>query len=67
MPNREQKPGVGGGPAKPPRVDYPHDENYRPGYHEGGTRFGFFNGWDSTAPKPPAKAPKPPPETDDKG
>ena len=24
------------------RPDYGHDENYRPGYHEGGTRFGFF-------------------------
>lgn len=24
------------------RADYGHDENYRPGYHEGGTRFGFF-------------------------
>ena len=25
------------GPAQ-----YGHDENYRPGYHQGGTRFGFF-------------------------
>lgn len=24
------------------RPDFGHDENYRPGYHEGGTRFGFF-------------------------
>jgi hypothetical protein len=23
-------------------VDYGHDQNYRPGYHEGGSRFGFF-------------------------
>ena len=23
---------------------YGHDENYRPGYHLGGTRFGFFGG-----------------------
>lgn len=23
---------------------YGHDENYRPGYHMGGTRFGFFGG-----------------------
>jgi hypothetical protein len=22
--------------------EYGHDQNYRPGYHEGGTRFGFF-------------------------
>ncbi|MBS0333816.1 MAG: hypothetical protein JSS35_13700, partial [Proteobacteria bacterium] len=27
------------GPAQ-----YGHDENYRPGYHQGGTRFGFFGG-----------------------
>jgi hypothetical protein len=26
----------------PRRPDFGHDENYRPGYHEGGTRFGFF-------------------------
>jgi hypothetical protein len=25
-------------------LDYGHDQNYRPGYHEGGTRFGFFRG-----------------------
>lgn len=24
--------------------EYGHDENYRPGYHQGGTRFGFFGG-----------------------
>jgi len=24
------------------RPDYGHDQNYRPGYHEGGSRFGFF-------------------------
>jgi hypothetical protein len=28
----------------PAHVDYGHDQNYRPGYHEGGTRFGFFGG-----------------------
>ena len=63
MPDREQN--TGGGPAAPerrPHVDYPHDENYRPGYHEGGTRFGFFNGKDEA----PAKAPDPTPEPDDK-
>ena len=26
----------------PRRPDFGHDENYRPGYHAGGTRFGFF-------------------------
>jgi len=26
----------------PVHVDYGHDQNYRPGYHEGGSRFGFF-------------------------
>ncbi|MGZ3377249.1 MAG: hypothetical protein ACXU8S_11680 [Phenylobacterium sp.] len=35
-------------------AEFPHDENYKPGYHEGGTRFGFFNGRDD------AKAPKKP-------
>lgn len=24
------------------RPEYGHDQNYRPGYHEGGSRFGFF-------------------------
>lgn len=24
------------------RVEYGHDQNYRPGYHAGGSRFGFF-------------------------
>ena len=24
------------------QADFGHDENYRPGYHAGGTRFGFF-------------------------
>jgi hypothetical protein len=37
-------------------AEFPHDENYAPGYHEGGTRFGFFNG----------KASSPPPAKDDK-
>lgn len=27
-------------------AEYGHDENYRPGYHQGGTRFGFFGGPD---------------------
>jgi hypothetical protein len=50
MPNRSDTHGMGGGEKAHPggdRVrtrpaDYGHDENYRPGYHEGGTRFGFF-------------------------
>lgn len=25
-------------------AEYDHDENYRPGYHLGGSRFGFFGG-----------------------
>lgn len=42
------------------RIEHPHDETYTPGYHEGGSRFGFFNGEDNAgAPvgdaKPPAK------------
>ncbi|MFI4966784.1 MAG: hypothetical protein ACHP9T_15630 [Caulobacterales bacterium] len=28
--------------GRPVRVQYGHDQNYRPGYHEGGSRFGFF-------------------------
>jgi hypothetical protein len=28
--------------GRPVRVEYGHDQNYRPGYHEGGSRFGFF-------------------------
>jgi hypothetical protein len=46
MPDRDDKQVAGD--AKPDgRNDYPHDENYRPGYHEGGSRFGFFNGEDN--------------------
>jgi hypothetical protein len=48
-------------PATPPKVDYPHDETYTPGYHEGGSRFGFFNGDDN------AGAPVRGPKTDKKG
>ncbi len=36
-------------------AEFPHDENYKPGYHEGGTRFGFFNGKDDS--KTPPKKP----------
>ena len=36
-------------------AEFPHDENYTPGYHQGGTRFGFFNG--PTDAKPTAKPP----------
>ncbi len=38
-------------------AEFPHDENYTPGYHEGGARFGFFNGKDGSPP-PPKKADK---------
>ncbi|HEX2818278.1 MAG TPA: hypothetical protein VHN39_17935 [Phenylobacterium sp.] len=51
MPDRNDTDGAGdakpGGPD-----DYPHDENYRPGYHEGGSRFGFFNGEDNAEAPP---------------
>jgi len=41
-------------------AEFPHDENYTPGYHEGGARFGFFNG------KPDAASPaQPEPKPDD--
>jgi len=29
-------------PGRIRQPDYGHDQNYRPGYHEGGSRFGFF-------------------------
>jgi hypothetical protein len=41
-------------------AEYGHDETYAPGYHQGGTRFGFFDGHDS------AKPPAPGPAKDDK-
>jgi len=38
-------------------AEFGHDENYTPGIHEGGTRFGFFNGGDHpTPPKGPGKS-----------
>lgn len=55
MPNRGDTHGVGGadrGRHRP--ADYGHDENYRPGYHEGGTRFGFFG----LGPDRPAETPR---------
>jgi hypothetical protein len=42
--------------------EFPHDESYTPGYHQGGTRFGFFNSGANV--KPPAAMP--PPAKDDK-
>jgi hypothetical protein len=63
MPDRDDAPAPDGAatPTGPNRVDYPHDENYRPGYHEGGSRFGFFNGHDDADPASPGeKAPKKP-------
>jgi hypothetical protein len=47
-------------------AEYGHDQNYRPGYHEGGARFGFFNGKDDATPGPPAKPPEPGDKADDK-
>jgi hypothetical protein len=38
-------------------LDYGHDQNYRPGYHEGGTRFGFFRGQEYGAEGGPARRP----------
>ena len=59
MPDRDDKPGAG--VTKPGgRNDYPHDGTYRPGYHEGGSRFGFFNGEDDASIKAPAGAGEPP-------
>lgn len=40
-------------------AEFPHDEAYTPGYHEGGARFGFFNGKDEADAAPPAPAPSP--------
>jgi len=38
-------------------AEFGHDENYTPGYHEGGVRFGFFSGKDHPPPtKTPGKA-----------
>jgi hypothetical protein len=42
-------------------AEFPHDENYTPGYHEGGARFGFFNG----KPQAPSPAQPIPPKADD--
>ena len=40
-------------------AEFPHDEAYTPGYHEGGARFGFFNGKDD-AQSPVHPAPRKP-------
>lgn len=42
-------------------AEFPHDETYTPGYHEGGARFGFFNG-KADAPSPAQPIP---PKADD--
>jgi hypothetical protein len=60
MPNRTDRADPKATPARPPKIEHPHDETYTPGYHEGGSRFGFFNGHDNAgAPVPagPRKAP----------
>ena len=46
-------------------AEFPHDENYTPGYHQGGTRFGFFNGHDDA--QPPAAPEQPGDKADGKG
>jgi hypothetical protein len=38
--------------AGAPGAEFGHDQTYRPGYHQGGLRFGFFH---DDAPKAPAK------------
>lgn len=43
------RPGFGG-------AEYGRDENYRPGYHRGGSRFGFFGGPDGALHGPASKA-----------
>lgn len=48
MRSQDDKPAPDGkAPARPVHVEHPHDETYSPGYHEGGSRFGFFNGQDN--------------------
>jgi hypothetical protein len=39
--------------AGSPGAEVPHDENYAPGYHDGGVRFGFFSGKDTPEGKKP--------------
>ena len=38
--------------GRPARVEYGHDQNYRPGYHAGGSRFGFFGLGHDPEPRP---------------
>jgi len=42
--------------AGAPGAEFGHDQTYRPGYHQGGVRFGFFHDHD----KPDGDKPKPP-------
>lgn len=44
--------------------EYGHDESYTPGYHQGGVRFGFFNGHED---RQPLGAPSPDVGKDHKG
>lgn len=44
--------------AGDPGAEFDHDQNYRPGYHEGGARFGFFNSKDDATPEEPAQRPE---------
>jgi hypothetical protein len=41
--------------AGSPGAEFGHDQTYRPGYHQGGVRFGFFHDYDE--PKPPKRKP----------
>jgi hypothetical protein len=42
--------------AGSPGAEFGHDQTYRPGYHQGGVRFGFFH--DADEKTAPADAPK---------
>lgn len=45
--------------AGSPGAEFGHDQTYRPGYHQGGVRFGFFH--DNDEPKAPRATPGKPP------
>lgn len=51
---KEELAGVDRARAGSKGAEYGHDGTYAPGYHQGGTRFGFFDGHDSAKP-PTAK------------
>lgn len=39
--------------AGSPGAEFGHDQTYRPGYHQGGVRFGFFHDYDEPSPLKP--------------